>query len=95
MKCGHGHENPAQTGGTFLHQLSQQSTPLAAENVGPSKAAISTAHTQVGDAPLHQVEGCRQPPLTGGECLAASTANHCTTLRTQRHDTVMSQNRTK
>lgn len=44
---------------TFLYELIQQTAPLAAKNVGSSEAAVSTAHTQVGNASFHQVEGSR------------------------------------
>lgn len=65
---------------TFLHELRQQTTPLAAKDVGPSEAAVSAAHTQVGDAFSHQVKGSSEPALTGGEGLASGGTYHGPTL---------------
>lgn len=65
---------------TFLYELCQQTTPLAAKDVGPGEAAVSAAHAQVGDAFLHQVKGSGDPALTGGEGLASSGTYHCPTL---------------
>lgn len=66
---------------TFLYELCQQTTPLAAKDVGPGEAAVSAAHAQVGDAFLHQVKGSGDPALTGGEGLASGGTYHCPTLR--------------
>lgn len=65
---------------TFLYELCQQITPLAAKDVGPCEAAVSAAHAHVGDAFLHQVKGSSEPALTGGEGLASSGAYHGPTL---------------
>lgn len=68
---------------TFLHELRQQTTPLAAKDVGSSEAAVSTAHTQVGDASFHQVECSRLPALSGGEGLTASATDHSAALKSE------------
>lgn len=66
---------------TFLYQLSQQAAPLAAKDVGSGQAAISTAHTQVGDAFRHQVKGSSEPALMSREGLASGATDHRPTLR--------------
>ena len=70
---------------TLLDQLCQQVTPLGAEDVGPCEAAVTAAHTQVGDAALDQVEGRCQTPFQGVECHAAGAANHSTSLQRAKH----------
>lgn len=70
---------------TLLHQFPQQSAPLLPEEVGPRQAAISTNHTQVGDAVLYEVVGCLQTPLAAAELFAAGTAYDCATLVTAMH----------
>lgn len=66
---------------TFLYKLCQQVTPLITEDVSSGEAAISTAHTQISDATLHQVKGSCQTTLFRSEILTASTANNCATLK--------------
>lgn len=67
---------------TLLHQLRQQSTPFLPEEVGPRQTAISTDHTQVGDAVLNQVVSCLQASLVGAKLFTPGTANNCPTLKT-------------
>lgn len=67
---------------TWLYEFSQQTAPLIPEDVGPSEAAISAAHTQVGDAFFNQVKGGGQAALTSCEGFASGTANHSPTLQT-------------
>lgn len=66
---------------TFLYKLSQQSAPLSAKDVGSGEAAVSTTHTQVGDAFLHQVEGGGEPAFTRCEDLTSGAAYHSPTLQ--------------
>lgn len=66
---------------TFLYELCQQAAPLAAKDVGSGEAAVSTAHTQVGDAFLHQVEGGGEPALTSCEGLASGATYHSPSLQ--------------
>lgn len=70
---------------TFLYELCQQAAPLTAEDVGSGEAAVSTAHTQVGDAFLHQVESSGQPAFASCEGFASGATYHSPTLQ-QRHD---------
>lgn len=69
---------------TLVHQFPQQPTPFFSEEVGSRQAAISTDHTQVGDAELHQVEGGLQASLMGAKLFAAGAANNCPTLMMTR-----------
>lgn len=68
---------------TLFHQLFQEVTPLSAEDVGPCETAVTTAHTQVGDAPLDQMESRCQAPFPGSESLATGTANHSASLESK------------
>lgn len=72
---------------TFLYELLQQAAPLTAEEVGSGEAAVSTAHTQVGDAFLHQVEGGGKPALSSHEGLASGATNHSPTLQSRWYKT--------
>lgn len=65
---------------TLLHQLSQQPTPFLPKEVGSCQTAVSTNHTQVGDATLHQVVSGLQASLMSAELFAAGTANNSPTL---------------
>lgn len=65
---------------TLLHQLPQQPTPFLPEEVGSRQAAISTDHTQVGDAVLHQVVSSLQASLVSAKLFAAGAANNSPAL---------------
>lgn len=58
-----------------MGQLLQQRAPLLPEDVGPGEAAVPADHTQVGDAPLHQVLGGFQAAFPGAEGFAPGAAN--------------------
>lgn len=60
---------------TRSHEVTQQPTPLSPELVGSGQTSISSDHTQVGDAQLHQVAGGLHATLPGAEVLAASAAD--------------------
>lgn len=66
---------------TFFHKFSQQAAPLVSEDVGPGEAAVSAAHTQVGDAFIHQVEGGGQATLAGCEGFATGAADYSSALQ--------------
>lgn len=66
---------------TILGQLLQQPAPLLPEDVGPGETAVPTNHTQVGDAPLHQVVSGFQAAFPGAEGFAPGTANNGPTLK--------------
>ncbi len=67
---------------TRLDKLIQESTPLLPEEISPGQTAISTNHTQVSDATLHQVQSSTQTTLVGTKILTAGAANHSATLHT-------------
>ncbi len=69
---------------TLLHQLCQQAAPLRSEEIGPGQAAISTNHTQVCDAPLHQVMSRLQTTFVCAEIFASCTADNSATLKHNR-----------
>lgn len=69
---------------TLPQEVSQQTAPLRPELVGSSQTAITSDHTQVGDAQLDQVAGGGHAALPGAEVLAAGTANDRTPLTTVR-----------
>lgn len=66
---------------TCLYEFSQQTAPLIPKDVGPSEAAVSAAHTQVGDAFINQVKGGGQAALASCEGFASGTAYHSPTLQ--------------
>lgn len=66
---------------TLLHQLRQQPTPFLPEEVGPRQTAISTNHTQVGDAALHQVVCGFQATLVGTKLFTAGAPDDRATLK--------------
>lgn len=70
----------SMVGRTLLHQLPQQPAPLLPEEVGSCQAAISTNHTQVGDAALHQVVRRLQASLVAAKLFTAGAADHRPTL---------------
>lgn len=66
---------------TGSHEVSQQPAPLSPELVGSGQTAVSSDHTQVGDAQLHQVAGGLHATLPGAEVLAASAADDRPSLK--------------
>lgn len=65
----------------MLDKLIQQAAPLLSEQVGSGQAAVSTDHTQVGDAALHKVVRGSQAALVGSKLFTAGAADDCATLR--------------
>ena len=65
---------------TSLYQVDQQFAPVCSELVGAGEAAVTSDHTQVGDAEFHQVAGGLHAALPGLEVLAPGTADHGATL---------------
>lgn len=65
---------------TSFDQVCQQLTPLIPELVCTSQTAVTTNHTQVGDAQFYQVTGSLGASLLGAEILTAGASNHSTTL---------------
>lgn len=60
---------------TCLHEVNQQPAPLSPELVGSGQAAVTSDHTQVGDAQLHEVAGSFHTTLPRAEVLAAGAAD--------------------
>lgn len=69
---------------TLLDQLCQQATPLLSEEIGPGQAAVSTNHTQVSDAPLHQVMSRLQTTFVRAEIFASCAADNSASLKHNR-----------
>lgn len=66
---------------TLLDQLCQQAAPLLSEEIGPSQTAVSSNHTQVGDAPFHQVMSRLQTTLMRAEIFASCAADNSAALK--------------
>lgn len=65
---------------TSSDQICQQLRPLCSELVGTCQTAITSNHTQVGDAQLDQVASSLGASLFGAEILTAGTTDHSPTL---------------
>ena len=65
----------------MLEELIQQAAPLLSEQVGSGQAAVSTNHTQVGDAALHEVVCGLQAPLVGTKLFTAGAPDDRATLK--------------
>lgn len=75
---------------TVLGQLLQQRAPLLPEDVGPGETAVPADHTQVGDAPLHQVVGSFQAAFPGTEGFAPGAANNGPALKRKQNPSYLS-----
>lgn len=69
---------------TSFDQICQQLTPLSSELVGTRQTAITSNHTQVGDAQLDQVTGSLGASLLCAEILTAGTSNNSPTLMSSK-----------